>query len=202
MKVAVIGATGKVGSQLVAELLRRGHVVTALSRNPGQLSRRTGLTQVRGDVSDPAALAKELIGHDVVVRSVRFVDFVPDDMLAVLRAAKVERYISVGGAGSLRHPDGGLVYERGKMPEPVLVNSRMGGVWLESLRESDLDWTMLCPGIRFFDGQRTGRFRLGTDEAIVAEDGTSSISYQDFAVALVDELESPRHRRTRFCVGY
>ncbi|EUB98176.1 hypothetical protein PMI07_006490 [Rhizobium sp. CF080] len=202
MRVAVIGGTGNVGSQVVTELLKRGHDVTALSRNPEHLAARPRLRQAKGDVGDPATLAKELVGHDVVVSSVRFVDFAPDDMLAALRTAKVRRYVSVGGAGSLRHPEGGLVYERRNMPEPVHINSRMGGVWLERLRESELDWTMLCPGIRFFEGEKTGKFRLGGDEAIFAEDGTSSISYQDFAVALVDELEQPRHRFTRFTVAY
>ncbi|NTF97914.1 NAD(P)-dependent oxidoreductase [Rhizobium rhizogenes] len=202
MWVAVVGGSGKVGSWLVAELLDRSHEVTVVSRHAGQMVSRPGLTQLQGDAADPVALAKDLAGHDVVVSVVRFVDFAPDDMLAALRGAKVKRYLSVGGAGSLRHPEGGLIYDRGNMTESVRTNSRMGGVWLDRLRESGLDWTMLCPGNRFYDGERTGKFRLGGDEAIFAADGTSSISYQDFAVALVDELEHPRHRGTRFTVGY
>ncbi len=202
MKVVVVGATGNVGPHVVAELLARGHQVTAISRHPDSLEDQAGLTKKSGDIEQPEKLAAALSDHDAIITSVRFVDFNFDKLMQAIKSSSVDRYLVVGGAGSLTDTNGALVYERPAMPEPARHNSKLGGEWLDAISQTDLDWTMLCPGLKFFDGTRTGTFRLGKDDLIVADDGTSSISFQDYAIALVDELETPKHSKQRFAVGY
>lgn len=202
MNVAVIGASGNVGAVVVRELLARGHRVTALSRRLTVGTPEPGLTTLPADIDNPADLAAKLAGHDAVISSVRFADFDHTRLIGAIRDSGVARYLVVGGAGSLRLPDGRLEFDRPEMPEPARHNSKLGGDYLARLADSGLDWSFLAPSRRFVDGARTGRFRLGLDDLLIAADGTSGISWQDFAVALVDELESPRHSRRRFTVGY
>lgn len=202
MKISVIGATGNVGVHLVAELLARGHEVTAVSRHPEKMSDKPGLMSVFGDIGEPDKLAQVLRGHDIVISSVKFASFDFGLLMTALQSSGVSRYMSVGGAGSLLDQSGRYVYEGPTFPEVAKYNSSRGAEWLDILKKSDLDWTMLCPGLKFFDGERTGKFRLGSDVLIVDGNGASGISFQDYAIALADEVETGAHSKQRFAIGY
>jgi uncharacterized protein len=203
MKVALIGASGNVGSRLLAELLSRGHTVTAIARHPEKISARPGVTPKVGDVHDQAGLALLLAGHDAVISAVRFSASDPKLLIAAVKEARVPRYLVVGGAGSLEVAPGKKLIDTPSFPEAYKPEASAGGGFLELLRgEKNLDWTFLSPSAVIGAGERTGKFRLGGDQLLTAADGKSSISYEDYAVALVDELEKPAHSRRRFTVGY
>jgi putative NADH-flavin reductase len=202
MKIALIGATGNVGSRILAELVRRGHSVLALVRNPAKVPVAPGVTAKQVDANDLATLPGFLTGVDAVISAVKFKDTDIAGLIQAVRHAAVKRYIVVGGAGSLfiapnlREADGP------NFPPHVRPEALKGADFLEQLRASDLDWTFLSPSRVLFAGERTGAFRLGTDDLLVDAAGKSSISFEDYAVALVDELEKPEHLRRRFTVGY
>ena len=203
MNIVVIGATGKAGSRVTAELLARGHSVTAIARRLETLPARERLTPRAGDARDPEQLAPLIAGHDAVVSAVRFVDVDGAALIAAAKKAGVKRFLVVGGAGSLIAPDGRQLVDTGELPSFVQPEASAGRAFLNLLRaEPELDWTFLSPSGQFAPGKRTGKFRLGLDHLLVAADGTSAISMEDFAIALVDEIEEPRHRRQRFTVGY
>jgi putative NADH-flavin reductase len=203
MKVAVIGATGNAGSRIAAELLSRGHHVTAIVRDISRVPSRPGLVARQGDVFEVDALAALLKGHDVVVSSVHFTASDPDKLIAAVKAADVPRYIVVGGAGSLEAAPGLKLFDAPGFPAAYLAEARKGGAFLDQLRqEPALNWTFISPSAFFIPGERTGKFRLGTDQLLTAPDGKSSISFEDYAVALADEIEKPAHPRQRFTVGY
>jgi len=203
MKIAVIGASGNVGSRVAAEALSRGHSVTGIARDPSKIAARKGLTAVKGDIAAPDALAKVLVGHDAVVSSARFSGVDPRDVLAAARASGVERLLVVGGAGSLEVAPGQALLDAPGFPAAYKPEASAGRDFLDVLRgETELDWTFLSPPALFGPGPRTGKFRVGGDALLVAADGASSISMEDYAIALVDELEKPRHSRRRFTVGY
>ncbi|MET7245770.1 NAD(P)-dependent oxidoreductase [Methylobacterium sp. EM32] len=200
-KVAVIGATGNVGARLVAELVARGHRVTAISRNPGR-SDPPQVEALAGDVREPAGLRRLLAGHDAVVSAVRFADTDPQALISAVRDAKVTRYLVVGGAGSLEVAPGQRLVDQPEFPAAYKDEALRGAIFLDALRGvTDLDWSFLSPSALIGPGDRTGQFRLGGDQLLVGEDG-SRISYEDYAVALVDEIERPAHIRRRFTVGY
>jgi putative NADH-flavin reductase len=203
MKIAVIGASGRAGSRITAELLSRGHAVTAVVRHPDKLGPRPGLTAVRGDVHDADGLPGLLAGHDAVVSSVHFLATDAPKLIAAVKASGAPRYLVVGGAGSLEVAPGVALVTTPDFPPQYRAEAEKGLAFLELLRrEPVLDWTFLSPAALFTDGERTGRFRLGTDQLLVGSDGRSWISFEDFAVALADEIERPAHRRRRFTVGY
>jgi uncharacterized protein len=202
MKVALIGASGNVGSRVNAELSSRGHTVTAIARHPEKISAQPGVTPKAGDVHDTAGLAPLLAGHDAVISAVRFSASDPKLLIAAVKEARVPRYLVVGGAGSLEVAGKKLI-DTPNFPAAYKPEAGAGGVFLDILRgEKDLDWTFLSPSALIGAGERTGKFRLGGDQLLTAPDGKSSISYEDYAVALVDELEKPGHSRRRFTVGY
>lgn len=203
MKVALIGATGKAGSRVLKELLDRGHAVTAIVRHPEKVAAHPEVKAVGTDGSE-ASLAAAIKGHDAVVSSVRFVDLDPDVLVPAVRKSGVKRYLVVGGAGSLILPDGTEEARRPEFPEPARVNSLRGGDLLEMLKASnDLDWTFISPSRMFVPGERTGKFRYGKDHMLLDGEGKpTSISFEDFAVALVEELEKPKYLKQRFTVGY
>lgn len=203
MKIAHLGASGNVGSKILDEALRRGHTVTGIVRHPERLTPREGLTAVAGDATRPETVAPLLAGHDVVVSSLHFSDVSSDAILGATRTAGVPRLIVVGGAGSLRGPDGGDVVDSPEFPEAWKPEALAGRDFLNVLRTTeDLDWTFVSPSLMIASGERTGQFRLGEDEVLFGEDGQSRISEQDYAIAFVDELETPRYSRRRFTVGY
>lgn len=203
MRIAVVGATGKTGSRIVREALARGHHVTAISRHRGTPASHPNLTAVEADAADPAALARALSGSDAVVSAVRFVDSDPHKLIDALKRAGVKRWVVVGGAGSLLVASGTPLIDEPSFPAVARPEAGAGRDFLDVLRsERDLDWTFLSPSTAFAPGTRTGSFRLGDDRLLTAADGTSSISMEDYAIALLDELEHPAHVRKRFTVGY
>jgi len=203
MKVVLIGASGFIGSRLLAELASRGHNVTAIVRNPEKVAARPGVTAVKGDVFDKDGLAKLLAGHDAVISAVHFSASDPQTLLAAVKQSGVKRYLVVGGAGSLEVAPGVKLVDTPEFPAAYLDEAKKGGVFLDLLKqEQGLDWTFLSPSALIQPGERTGNFRLGTDRLLVDAKGNSAISAEDYAVALVDELEKPAHSRRRFTVGY
>jgi uncharacterized protein len=203
MRIAVIGASGNAGSRITTELAHRGHQVTAIVRHPEKVRVETNVTALTGDVRDPAGLAALLAGHDAAVSSVRFVDSDPAALIAAAKASKVGRYLVVGGAGSLEVAPGVRLVTTPAFPAAYKAEAEAGAAFLDLLRaETDLNWTFLSPSALFVAGDRTGKFRLGTDRLLTATDGKSSISFEDFAAALADEIERPAHLRQRFTVGY
>jgi uncharacterized protein len=203
MNVALIGPTGHVGSRLLAELLRRGHEVTGIARHPEGLPSQPHLTVKRGDANDEDGVTALLRGHDAVISAGRFVSVNPRALIAAVKKAGVPRLLVVGGAGSLEVAPGVQLVDTPEFPEAYKPESLAGRDFLHALRgERELNWTFLSPSATFAPGERTGTFRLGTDQLLIGADGESRISMEDFAIALVDELETPRHPRQRFTVGY
>ena len=203
MKIAVIGASGNAGSRITKELAGRGHTVTAIARNPGKIAAQQNVTAKAGDVMDQAGLAQLFAGHDVAISSVHFLDSDPAKLIGAAKASGVGRYLVVGGAGSLEVAPGVALVTTLNFPGQYKAVAEKGGAFLDLLRhEKDLNWTFLSPSALFAPGERTGKFRLGTDQLLTGSDGKSWISFEDFAVALADEIERPAHIRSRFTVGY
>ncbi len=203
MKVAHIGASGKIGGKILEEMLRRGHKVTAISRHPEKTAQNKNVTTAAGDITAPDALVPLLKGHDAVISSATFVPGSSPHLIAAVRQSGVKRYIAVGGAGSLEAAPGKLVMDSDAIPPEWMPAIKEGAAMLKLLRaDQELDWTYLSPAMFIGPGERTGKFRLGGDQLITAADGKSSISYDDYAIAFVDELEVPRHVRKRFTIGY
>lgn len=203
MNIALVGATGFIGSRLLAELASRGHQVTAIVRNPEKMPQQAGVTAKKGDVYDKDGLAVLLAGHDAVISSVHYSASDPATLLAAVKQSGVRRYLVVGGAGSLEVAPGVKLFDTPQFPALYLDEAKKGGAYLELLKgESGLDWTFLSPSALIEPGERTGKFRLGQDQLLVDGEGQSRISAEDYAVALVDELEKPAHSRRRFTVGY
>ncbi|MGE4421487.1 MAG: NAD(P)-dependent oxidoreductase [Pseudodesulfovibrio sp.] len=200
--VALVGASGNVGTRILKELTSRNHIVTGIARHPEKIAQLDGVTPVEGDVHDEKRLASLLQGHDVVISAVRFIDTDPEVLVRAVRDAGVHRYLVVGGAGSLEVAPGQRLIDQPGFPEEYRQEASRGADFLDYLRSvSDLDWTFLSPSALFVPGERTGKFRLGKDQ-LLSNDAGSSISFEDFAIALVDELEKPAHVRERFTVGY
>jgi putative NADH-flavin reductase len=203
MKIAVIGASGNAGSRITAELARRGHSVTAIARHPEKIASGANVTPTKGDVMDQAGLARLLAGHDAAISSVHFLASDPAKLIGAAKESKVGRYLVVGGAGSLEVAPGVRLVTTPGFPVVYKAEAEKGAAFLDLLRaEKELNWTFLSPSAMFVAGERTGKFRLGTDQLLTAADGKSSISFEDFAVALADEIERPGHIRQRFTVGY
>ena len=203
MKIAVIGASGSVGSRIVGEALARGHQVTCIARHPERIAPRENLRVAAGDIAQPHGLAELLAGHDVVVSAVRFVGFDLNQLFEALRQARAPRLVMVGGAGSLRTATGGLLMDAPTFPAAAKPEAAAGADKLRALgAQTEFDWTFVSPSAMFAPGDRTGRYRAGSDELLTDAEGKSRISQEDYAIALLDEIEAPRHRRERFTVGY
>ncbi len=202
MQIALIGATGRVGSRLATELMSRGHLVSGIAlRVPNQA--HFPFPIVQADAANAASLAPSLKGHDAVISASRFVTSDANALIAALKAAGVKRLLVVGGAASLEVNPGRRLLDTPGFPEAFKAEATAGARFLERLRsETALDWTFLSPSADFAPGVRTGRFRVSDDQLLSDADGRSHISMEDFAIALVDELEQPRHTRRRFTVGY
>jgi len=202
MKIALIGATGQAGTPILKELTSRGHQVTAIVRNPEKVQAQANVTPKKGNVFDRDGLAALLKGHDVVISAVHFTASDPQKLIDAAKASGAKRYLVVGGAGSLEVAPGVALVTTPEFPAAYKDEATKGGEFLNLLRqEKDLDWTFLSPSALFFDGPRTGAFRLGQDQLLTTEKG-SSISFADYAIALADEVEKPAHSRQRFTVGY
>jgi hypothetical protein len=221
MKIVLYGATGRAGSRILTELLGRHHEVVAVVRNldkhPGKLAPNDGLTVIQGDLSSVEGIAEAIGGAQAVVsaygpppdKTEQLVDVTKREIAAVQAVSQqasspehAPRLIVIGGAGSLEVAPGVTLVSAKDFPDawkPIALAHEKA---LELLRGSSIDWTYLSPSAFFEPGQRTGKFRLGQDELLTAADGKSWISMEDYAIALVDELEQPQHRRQRFTVGY
>jgi putative NADH-flavin reductase len=202
MKVALIGATGAAGSRILGELRRRGHEVIALARQAAGIPAQPGVVAKSVDANDAAALSAAIRGVEAVISATKFKDASTESLIDAVRMAGIPRYLVVGGAGSLETAPGVLEMDSPKFPEHVLPEARAGAAFLGQLRGTGLDWTFLSPSRFFEPGTRTGQYRVGKDELLVGADGRSAISMEDYAIAMVDELENPRHLRQRFTVGY
>jgi putative NADH-flavin reductase len=203
MKIALIGATGNVGRRIVAEALRRGHQVTAIARDVSKVEVQEGVTTSRGDIADPVGTAERLRGHDVAILSVRFQGLDFEKVLEAVKASGVPRLLVVGGAASLEVAPGLTLLDTPDFPDFIKPEATPARGALDRLRrEPEIDWTFLSPSVFFGPGDRTGKFRLGTDALLSDAEGKSHISYEDYAIALLDEVEQPKHRRVRFTVGY
>jgi uncharacterized protein len=203
MKIAVTGASGRAGSRITAELARRGHAVTAIARNPEKIASLPNVTAQKGDLLDQAGLTALWAGQDVAISAVHFLASDPAKLIGAAKESQVGRYIVVGGAGSLEVAPGVRLVTTSNFPAQYKAEAEKGAAFLDLLsQEKELNWTFLSPSALFVDGERTGRFRLGTDQLLTAADGKSWISFEDYAVALVDEIERPAHTRKRFTVGY
>jgi putative NADH-flavin reductase len=202
MKIALIGASGNAGSRILAELSRRGHHITAIARHPEKVQALPGVTPQQADVGDAAGLAAAIKGHDAVISSVHFTASDPRKLIAAVQEAGVPRYLVVGGAGSLEVAPGVKLIDTPEFPAIYKAEASAGGAFLDLLRQQPaLDWSYLSPSAMFVPGERTGKFRLGGDQLLANDEG-SSISFEDYAIALADEIEKPAHRRQRFTVGY
>lgn len=202
MKIALIGVTGRVGSRLATELLSRGHAVTGIALH-APTEARAGLTVLQADATDPNSLTPRLVGHDAVISASRFVTSDVDALITAVKTAVVKKLLVVGGAGSLEVAPGKTLMETDGFPEAFKAEAKAGARFLARLKsEADLDWTFLSPSANFAPGERTGRFRLGGDRLLSDAKGKSHISMEDFAIAMVDEIEQPTHSRQRFTVGY
>ncbi len=203
MKVAVIGIRGRVGSRLATELLLRGHSVTGIGRSPVKIDPRPGVTLKQGDATQSLMLAPLVAGHDAVLSASRFQTSDANALITAVRKAGVKRLLVVGGAGSLEVAPGKALVDTPDFPEAYKVEARAGVKFLDTLRnEKELDWTYLSPSAELSPGERTGKFRIGGDQLLVDSNGKSWISMEDFAIAMVDEVEHPKHSRRRFTVGY
>ena len=203
MKIAIIGATGNVGTRLVNEALSRHHAVSGIARDPAKLARRTGLSATIGDVTKPDELLPLLKGHDVIISALRFQGTDPQQLIDLVRRSGVKRYLVVGGAASLEIAPGQILLNAPNFPPAYKPEASAAKAFLDALLNvTDLDWTYVSPSAFFGPGERTGKFRLSDNMLLTAADGKSSISYEDYAVALLDEIEHPKHIRGRFTVGY
>ncbi|OXM46076.1 NAD(P)-dependent oxidoreductase [Amycolatopsis alba] len=206
MKIAVVGAAGMTGSRVVTEAISRGHHVTAVFRRTPPDSRHPDVEIVRGDITDVGRMSEVFGGVDAVVGATRPApgaeDTVAATAKALLDAAAGTRVLVVGGAGPLRSPSGGLVID-----DPVFVPlswrtiASASTTQLQVCEAHDGDWVYLSPPAMLEPGIRTGTYRRGTTTILTAEDGSSRISAEDLAVAIVDELENPGGDR-HFTVGY
>ena len=203
MNIVIVGASGRAGSAILRELAGRGHQVTAIARSRERIPVLPGVRVLPLDATDLPALTNALRGHDVLVSAAKFGQVTSDTLIAAAKGARVPRYLVVGGAGSLLDETGGRLVDRADFPEAYRPEALRGADFLERLRsEPDLDWTFLSPGFQFVEGERTGTFRIGGDTALTVPDGLTRISFPDFAIAMADEIEKPRHCRQRFSVAY
>ncbi len=212
--VAIIGASGFVGTALLKEALDRGHKVTAIVRHPEKITLKHLLLTVKvGDVMNVDTVKDLVKGADAVISAYNPGWTNPDIYKDTLKAytsimegtkkAGVNRILIVGGAGSLLI-NGVRLLDMGKLDESILPGVKSLAEVLYSLQknEKELDWAFFSPAGNIAPGERTGKFRLGKDDLVTDAEGKSHISVEDYAVAMIDELENPKHHFERFTIGY
>ena len=208
MKITLFGAGGMIGSRIAQEALARGHEVTAVVRTPGKLAlKHDRLKEVVGDASDAASVARVTTGRDAVISAISVAD---QEGLLRATAAQIQgvkqsgapRLLVVGGAGSLEVAPGLQLVDAPGFPDAYKAPALAHREVLKVYRQADLDWTYLSPAAVISPGERTGKFRLGGDQLVADAKGDSKISAEDYAVAMIDEMETPRHIRKRFTLAY
>lgn len=202
MKVAVLGASGRAGSEITKELSARGHQVLAIARKADAIPQLPGVIARAGDASDPAALADLIRPADAVISALHF-DVPAQTLLSTLKQAGVPRLLVTGGAASLETAPSVRVIDAPDFPEEWKSIALGGIAFLDDLRgETEIDWTYFSPAALLFEGPRLGTYRTGTDQLVTGATGESKISFADYAIAMVDELEQHRHSRARFTAAY
>jgi putative NADH-flavin reductase len=209
MNVVLFGATGTLGSRILEELLSRGHNMTAVVRDPSKLEPHENVTETAGDIFDSAGVADAASGADVVVSAYGPGPEKPELLLDATRSliagvedSGVKRLIVAGGAGSLEVAPGVRLVDTPDFPPEWKGIAIAHAEALELLRTSRLDWTSVSPAAYIHPGERTGKYRTGEDQLLVDEKGQSEISAEDFAIAIADEVEHPRHLRERFTAAW
>ncbi|MGQ0810177.1 MAG: NAD(P)-dependent oxidoreductase [Nitrospiraceae bacterium] len=213
MKIVVIGATGFVGSAILHEALHRGLEVTAIVRDPTKLKTHPKLHPHKADVQNEDEVARLVTGHDAVISAFNPGWSNPDiynqqvrgtrAIINGVKKAGVNRLLFVGGAGSLEVKPGVQSVDMPGFPTEYKQGALATREALNILRkETSLEWSFLSPSADMSPGRRTGKFRLGTDQVLKDVDGESRISVEDYAMAMIDEVEKPAHIRQRFTVGY
>lgn len=216
MKVALIGASGFVGAAVLNELVQRGHEVTAVVRNTGKIKQQENVSTAKADVFDAAQVANAVKGHDAVVSTFNAGWTNPNLYNEFLEGCKsiqegvkqsgVKRYFVVGGAGSLYTEDGSQLVDSPAFPKEIKPGALAARDYLNYIKEEqDLDWTFLSPAIEMHQGtsgERKGKYRTGLETPVLDEQGRSIASVEDTALAIVDELENPKHIRKRFTAAY
>ena len=214
MKIAIIGATGFVGTAVLNEALQRGHTVTGIARNIEKIKTEDGkVNAVTADVQDAVALSKILAGHDAIVNTFNagwtnpnlYNDFIKgsESIQQAVKLSGVKRLLVVGGAGSLEITPGVQLVDTPEFPAQWKSGAIAARDYLNIIKkENELDWTFLSPAINLHPGQRTGVFRLGTDQPVFDDNSQSEISVEDMAVAIIDELEKGQFIKKRFTLGY
>ena len=213
--VVLVGASGFVGTAILNELLTREHKVTAVVRQPQKIGiKNPNLTVIKADVSDTSTLIEICKGKDAIISAYNpgwsnpnIYDETLRNYQLILEAAKksgVKRLLCVGGAGTLFCAPGLRVVDSGAIPDAIMGGVRsLGEFYLNILmNEKDIDWIFFSPAGTLEPGKRTGKFRLGKDDLIIDGNGISHISVEDYAVAIVYELENPEHHYERFTIGY
>eukprot|EP01031_Cornospumella_fuschlensis_P049146 gene49146-60157_t len=210
MKIALIGATGFTGTPVLAELLSRGHEVTALARNPAKLQAEKGLTVVKADVLDEKQVAAAVAGHDAVISAYnpgwsepKIHDLFLQGSEAILKGTKqagVKRVLMIGGAGSLYVAPGLQLVDTPQFPAEYKQGALAARELLNRIeKETSLDWTFISPPIGLAPGERTGKYRVGANDLLPGKgEVPAGISVADLAVAIVDEIEKPQHIKKRF----
>ncbi len=210
MKIALIGATGFTGAPVLAELLSRGHQVTALARTPEKLQAQKGLNVVKADVLDEKQVAAAVAGHDAVISAYnpgwsepKIHDLFLQGSHAILQGIKqagVKRVLVIGGAGSLYVAPGLQLVDTPQFPAEYKQGALAARELLTRIeKESTLDWTLISPPIGLAPGERTGKYRVGANDLLPGKgDVPAGISVTDLAVAIVDEIEKPQHIKKRF----
>lgn len=213
MRIALFGATGTIGARILKEALDRGHEVTAISRDPAKVAvSGAKLKKTAGDILQAADVARTVAGHDAVVCAVGPKLPAGDPGMLVkaalalykgLTQAKVKRLAIVGGAGSLEVAPGHMLMDSPDFPAAWKPLAAAHHDALKVYRSiADLDWSYLSPAAFIEPGARTGKYRTGGEQLVADAAGKSYISAEDYAVALLDELEHPNHIRKRFAVAY
>jgi uncharacterized protein len=214
MHIALIGATGFVGAPVLSELLSRGHQVTVLARTPSKLAPQVGLSVLAADALDAQQVARAVAGHDAVISAYNPGWSEPkihalflqgsQAILDGVKQAGVKRLLVVGGAGSLYVAPGVQLVDTPQFPAEYKQGALAARELLTRIQqETTLDWSFVSPPIGLAPGQRTGHYRLGADELLPGQgEQPAGISVADLAVAIVDEIETPRHLQRRFTVAH
>lgn len=214
-KVVLIGASGFVGSALLKEALNRELEVTAVVRHPEKIKiENENLRVKKADVSSLEEVAEVCEGADAVISAFNpgwnnpniYKETIEVYLTIIdgVKKADVRRFLMVGGAGSLFIAPGVRLMDSGEVPENLLPGVKaLGDFYLNFLRkEKEVDWVFFSPAADMRPGVRSGRYRLGKDDMIVDAVGNSHISVEDYAAAMIDELEYPKHHQERFTIGY